>query len=124
MSLLLSASRWYRTRCSGRLVSKKGAKSLAELGAWLGSVSPCLLLVSRWGWQEVGVLGTAAVVGERRRVVSREGLENVGVVGWERDWAAEAAWLPLVNIEEAEGDLTRDMWWLVLWLALLVPRAV
>ena len=67
---------------------------------------------------------TAAVVGERRRVVSREGLENVGVVGWEWDWAAEAAWLPLVNIEEAEGDLTRDMWWLVLWLALLVPRAV
>ena len=55
---------------------------------------------------------------------STKGLENVGVVGWERDWAAEAAWLPLVNIEEAEGDLTRDMWWLVLWLALLVPRAV
>ena len=114
MSLLLSASRWYRTRCSGRLVSKKGAKSLAELGAEVGSMSPCLLLVS----------ATAAVVGERRRVVSREGLENVGVVGWEWDWAAEAAWLPLVNIEEAEGDLTRDMWWLVLWLALLVPRAV
>ncbi len=85
----------------------------------MGSVSPCLLLVS-----VLRAAATAAVVGERR-------LENVGVVGWEWEWAAEAAWLPLVrgvaalvNIEEAEGDLTRDVWWLVLWLALLVPRAV
>ncbi len=86
----------------------------------MGSVSPCLLLVSVLR----AAAATAAVVGERRRVVSREGLENVGEVGWEWEWAAEAAWLPLVNIEEAEGDLTRDVWWLVLWLALLVPRAV